>query len=172
MSQFNSCPWNRACSVGEFFKGWRRKAGLVTLAMACVLMIAWMRSLLVEDLVLRGGQSQTYFTSGNGTLQWDQITFASGEPIHREPNLRWEIRRLPDHDGVTLPIKESSVLWRRDGLGFRAVVAEYPDSAGNKCRRGQWAVAYWVVTVPMTLLSAWLILIKPRQAKPASGSTP
>jgi hypothetical protein len=30
--------------VGDFFKGWRRKTGLVTLAMACVLTVAWMRN--------------------------------------------------------------------------------------------------------------------------------
>ena len=28
---------NRACSVGKFFKGWRRKVGLVTLAMTAYL---------------------------------------------------------------------------------------------------------------------------------------
>ncbi len=158
--------------MGEFFKGWRRKTGLVTLAMACVLMVAWMRSLLVEDLVLQVGQSQTYFTSGNGSIQWDQITHTSGQPISDgDAPLRWEIRRLPDHDGVTLPIKEDRVQWRREGLGFRIVVAEYPlypkhsEWTEFQMRRGRWAVSYSSVTIPLTLLSAWLILIKPRKAK-------
>jgi len=148
--------------MGEFFQEWQRKAGCVTLLMTLALMGAWIRSLLVEDLVLRGGQSDTYFTSGNGSIQWDQITLTSGKPINLEPNLRWEIRRLPDHDGVTLPIKESRVLWRRIGFGFQVAVAEYPDSAGNQIRRGQWAISYWAITVPLTLLSAYLILRKPR----------
>ena len=29
----------------EFFRGWRRKVGVVTLAMACVFMVGWVRSL-------------------------------------------------------------------------------------------------------------------------------
>lgn len=30
--------------MGDFFRGWRRKLGVVTLAMACVLASAWLRS--------------------------------------------------------------------------------------------------------------------------------
>ena len=36
----------------EFFRGWRRKTGLATLAMACVLTVLWMRSHLVQDELL------------------------------------------------------------------------------------------------------------------------
>jgi hypothetical protein len=33
-------------------------------------------------------------------------------------------------------------------------------------------VPYWSLVLPLTLLSAWLILVKPRKAKPAIGSAP
>jgi len=33
----------------EFFQGWRRKIGVVTLVMALVFMAGWVRSLVVED---------------------------------------------------------------------------------------------------------------------------
>src|SRR5438105_3724804 len=33
----------------DFFKGWRRKIGVLTLVMACVCMAAWVRSYSAED---------------------------------------------------------------------------------------------------------------------------
>jgi len=36
--------------MGEFFKGWRRKTGVVTLVMACVFMSAWVRSQTTIDI--------------------------------------------------------------------------------------------------------------------------
>jgi hypothetical protein len=35
----------------DFVKGWKRKVGVVTLVMACVLTAAWVRSLTVMDTV-------------------------------------------------------------------------------------------------------------------------
>ena len=34
--------------MGEFFHGWRRKVGIVTLVIACVFMAGWVRSATVE----------------------------------------------------------------------------------------------------------------------------
>ena len=38
----------------EFFRGWKRKAGVATLVMACTLAAAWVRSLFVTDFVNTG----------------------------------------------------------------------------------------------------------------------
>ncbi|MEK6262669.1 MAG: hypothetical protein AABP62_29075 [Planctomycetota bacterium] len=99
----------RACGVGEFFKGWRRKAGLVTLVMACVLGVGWMRSMVIRDA----------FRIPN------QITIDSVEGQF------W----------VGLP---------GDLLGesyhFRII-------------------PYWWAVLPLTLLSAWLIVRKRPKAK-------
>lgn len=35
----------------EFFQGWRRKAGLLTLLVACLFMTGWVRSLVVQDRI-------------------------------------------------------------------------------------------------------------------------
>lgn len=35
----------------EFFRGWRRKMGCVTLVMACALMGLWLRSGVIDDLI-------------------------------------------------------------------------------------------------------------------------
>jgi len=37
--------------MGEFFKGWRRKAGCVTLVLACVMAVGWVRSQHFSDFI-------------------------------------------------------------------------------------------------------------------------
>ena len=37
--------------MGDFFQGWRRKTGLALLAMALLLMMAWMRTAVVMDQI-------------------------------------------------------------------------------------------------------------------------
>src|SRR5437764_2395905 len=44
--------------MGAFFKGWKRKMGIMTLAMACLLMAAWVRSLVVTDILSPGMTNQ------------------------------------------------------------------------------------------------------------------
>ena len=63
----------------------------------------------------------------------------------------------------------SEVFWDDESFAWNSglvseVAAEY-----------QWkrvGVPYWSLVLPLTLLSAWLILAKPRKAKAATGSTP
>jgi amino acid transporter len=40
--------------VREFFRGWRCKAGLVTLVMAILLLVVWIRSIVIKDEMLIG----------------------------------------------------------------------------------------------------------------------
>jgi hypothetical protein len=42
-------PSQTDCSMREFFRGWRRKAGCVTLMLACVFTTCWVRSLTKWD---------------------------------------------------------------------------------------------------------------------------
>ena len=37
--------------MGNFFRGWRRKLGVVTLLLACVAMGGWVRSLVIKDRI-------------------------------------------------------------------------------------------------------------------------
>ena len=55
--------------MGEFFRGWRRKAGLVTLAMACLLATGWMRSYVAPSPPF-----SSWFESRDGVLfLWNDI---------------------------------------------------------------------------------------------------
>ena len=62
------------------FQGWRRKAGCVTLVLACVLAMGWIRSLTFYDgirLRIRG-QLVIYFKSTHG--HWDVNVYSSNLP--------------------------------------------------------------------------------------------
>ena len=102
--------------MGEFFRGWRRKAGLATLAMALLLMAGWMRSYMNQEYVY----------------------------VHRTPSHY----KIISYDG--------RLRWVRDEMSYRQYEL--------------WSVPYWSLVLPLTLLSAWLILIKPRPAKSAKES--
>ncbi len=132
---------NRACSVGEFFKGWRRKAGLVTLAMACVLMVGWMRSYLIIDAVSLGAvkQGQSLMSKGGRLGLTDQW-------FYDKDQLYWK----------SFTIAQARIM--------------FPIHGGPDIRF--WVVPYWSLVLPLTLLSAWLILAKPRKAKAATGNPP
>ncbi|MDB5345085.1 MAG: hypothetical protein JWP89_3462 [Schlesneria sp.] len=55
----------------EFFHGWRRKTGAVTLAMACAISSVWIHSYFADDtltIVATGGQHD--LSSINGEFRW------------------------------------------------------------------------------------------------------
>lgn len=67
----------------EFFKGWRRKVGCVTLAAACLFVAGWVRSTVVDDYVTAFNRS---FFSSRGrfylgpqfSLEWRSWAWDSG----------------------------------------------------------------------------------------------
>ena len=108
--------------MSDYFKPLRRKVGLVTLAMACLLTAGWVRSYCGGDriiaIVMEG------FESKNGYIQHIRIDL--------------------------------------EGRGWKKPLVYRPD--------GTFCVPYWSICVPLTLLSAFLLLSKPRAAKPKSDS--
>ncbi len=116
--------------MGEFFKGWRRKAGLGTLAMACVLAVGWMRSYTVaaDAAWFVIGSQQQRMVSLSGRVSWKSYP-VSGEGV-------WKVRSY---------IKSGPIL--SEDLFFR----EWSIWSA-------WVIPYWSLVLPLTLLSAWLIL--------------
>ena len=126
----------------EFFNGWRRKVGCVALVMALVLTGEWLRSRVVQDQITLGVNQRCHVVvSSRGYLRWFAIDDASS------PFLSWR-------SGVFTDISHGKFLLAIPGRGT-AVVNVY---AGR-----DWTVPYAFVALPMALLSAYLILWKPRQ---------
>jgi hypothetical protein len=112
--------------MGNFFKPWRRKAGFVTLAMACMFLMVW-------------GWGQ-----GNATFIGVWYTTTT------ECNLSLDSR------------------------GFQLFNGEIAidQATGIRQLNGIWdvEVSYWSIITPLTLLTAYLLLSKPRVAMAKSLS--
>ena len=122
----------------EILKGWRRKAGVVTLAMACALMSLWFRSQSRYDMIAFSttfvGHHGQELESVNGCLTWSRRRQTMTDTFEYD-------------SGLLSPT--SGAVGFGDGI----------EDAGQS-----WFVPYLAVAVPMTLLSAFLILWKPRKA--------
>jgi len=135
----------------DFFKGWRRKVGCVTLMMACVLSAAWIRNQSIVD----------YLEYGYRNCLWEIQSNTGWVSISRRTYER-EITRL----------------------GFRASTYPSKPAYGKSFRFGWFSEDFgwghtnvcslpcWSIVLPLTLLSAFLLLGKPRVAKPKKAVEP
>lgn len=136
----------------RYFKPLRRKIGLVTLALACVLAAGWVRSqYLLDTAGFVRGIWRSDFTSQNGKLWLIYVTY--DRP--RESGFLIDSTRIyVPQDLADLPARQSKLDWRWDWIGFHfSSSAHFHNSI----------IPYWAIVVPLTLLSAWLLLSKPRE---------
>ncbi|MBS0201251.1 MAG: hypothetical protein JSS49_00020 [Planctomycetes bacterium] len=146
----------------EFFKGWRRKVGCGLLVLACVVCGAWVRSLSIRDQILflpRGNEFQM-IASAAGTVRWGRISLQS-TVFERDDY-------LPVWRSMTLDQDESSDhFWSQRIVEWRWNCGEFDFGAGANYIGGprtvRWAFPYWSFAAPLTILSATLILWKPRK---------
>ena len=118
----------------EFFRGWRRKAGTVTLVMACVLSLLWYRSQFFGDRLTVGPLI--------GVSQFGEVSFGYS------PNIsRLALNSVQLHGVVT-------------GTGPGGLVLRSPDA---RWRHFKPVISYWPLAILLTLLSAYLILWKSRK---------
>jgi hypothetical protein len=133
-----------------FFHGWRRTAGCVALVVACALMALWMRSLcFCSSLTMPvASNSAETWVSIDGRLVW----CAESE---YEPPYQW-------HDGPPQTLANMNVTLDWTYFGFA---------------RGSWngdpfiSLSYWSIVLPLTLLSAYLLLWKPKARRSDTSLT-
>ena len=145
--------------MDEFFDGWRRKAGVITLVVACAFAVGWVRSVFCSDdfewevgdigVVAQSRDSHLLirFKFPDEPFKWDWPRIRSDafmpfvDPIgecHRQPCLS---------------------CW----LGFRFRIRDCGFIV---------TAPYDLIFRPLTLLSAWLVLSNTRQLMRHSQSTP
>lgn len=149
----------------EFFQGWRRKLGSLVLVMACGLMVLGFRSYLITDVWSAHVFGDAHYVqSGHGVISWCR-QLGSGRSV------------LYSHDTVA-HLSNSYYKWTRwgapwepepswtcdwqYGIGYLGVGA-HEQVGGGKLRTLWWRAAHWHLVLPLTLLSALLILWKPRK---------
>lgn len=137
-----------------FFHGWRRKAGLVTLVMACLFTAGWVKSLRLTDIVVfnSGAHSTELFYSFDSSIVWAH--FQGEEPVGAT---------IPEWDTVSKTeysfFEDPEYDWHLRGAGFGI----------GRCARKNLAhigiAPYWATAVPLAVVSAYLLLAPPQKRR-------
>lgn len=131
----------------EFFHAWRRKAGVVTLVMALVLTGMWFRSRVSLDLLEINFQGRCHqFESCAGIINYS----CDPDLTPGAPTIDWGSGLITQPEGIDWTFSLSD-------FGYRP----YQTTSGIDF--DNWYFPYWFLVIPLTLLSAYLILSKPRQ---------
>lgn len=150
----------------EFFRGWRRKLGVVTLGLALLVMGWWIRSLYSTDgMTISCEKECTLYqlVSIDSSLAWKHSDWSANRSIPIIP--LWETVEAFKLDEVVLSPGTVRFRW----WGFYIVDLVFPERTTR-----WWIVPYWSIVIPLTLLSAFLLLSTPQPATPvkATESTP
>jgi hypothetical protein len=143
-------------AMKEFLHGWRRKAGCVTLIVALMFSAGWLRSYIAHDS-LKASLSNCRcesLESVAGCISWFSEIETEDMFGHRSI-LEWRSRTIDSGDPRLCPLPDGS--WRYP-FGVHYFHHEDPDWSFTSRM-----ISYWHFTVPLTLMSAYLILWKPRQ---------
>lgn len=128
--------------------------GVVTLVMACVFATGWVRSRFSEDKLLwKSDVVVAFVVSIDSTLMIWGGTY--DEPFQ---NWLWPVFETK----AFRSLEELPILWRFNLAGIR--IAKYesmPPVTGYVV-----ALPYHLIVIPLTLLSSYLLLSKPRVANP------
>ena len=155
--------------MADFCKGWRRKIGLVTLALAMMLSAGWVRSFTVRDVYsYTEGRSMITFRSFEGGLGWQRFTpsgmlMSTGWRSDHNFKFAWNDPwwRFDNFDATDIE-------WRWDwaGFSFGAVSMKNPPLVRNL---DLWIIPYWVLVSPLIVGSSFLLLVSPCLQQPASS---
>lgn len=123
--------------MGDFFHGWRRKIGVAILMIACAVLLVWVRG----------------FATG------DCIGFIAGEGMYSvsSTDQGFECRKCFDPPAVGCPL----IWWNRAPYYSGPMI--FVDEADVVIEPPVWSMFHWAIVVPLTILSAYLILLTPRQ---------
>ena len=150
--------------MSDFFRGWRKKMGCVTLVMALVLLCGWVRSHTNRD---RFGFSTSvheydWIGSFHGKMMLQRV--APGDIAKWKPDLFRECA-----DGVTenlwaaIMTDDDKIQWKWNCLGFD--FGRYVhESSISRLDVMILKISYWMFITPLTLLSTLLLLWEPRKS--------
>ena len=141
--------------MGQYFKPLRRKIGVLTLVVACVFGVGLVRSLGTGDEIngLRLPLGTLEIFSEMGDLRFVSWSKGIGNHPHMTPEwLSWQIT----NDDIEL---HQFGLW-----SFQFDRMDNRDSIGSVDFDVAYLITfpYWSIIVPLTSISAWLLLSKPR----------
>ena len=142
--------------MGDVFRGWRRKVGTLTLLMACVFAAGWLRSLhsrefvFIEFEIPFGGRIHAYTSANQLDILLQRSTgwyfdFGEADPV------------------VTL--KALNGVWFFD---VEKIEEEIVDGVLQVVPGYEVRIYFYAIVLPLTLLSAYLLLTTSRPSKRVS----
>lgn len=144
----------------SYFHPLRRKVGVVMLSLSCLLAIGWVRSLQVRDIVGIGPVSETIIC-GASNRHMLLLVLLPIEHLQNGPTLPfWRTAEAKPTIRDCFAVIKSEQCW----LGFGYLITDSQPESGHLATA--FAVPYWSIVLPLTLLSAWLLLSKPRTRQP------
>lgn len=135
--------------MGSFFRGWRRKTGLVALALALLVLGDWMRANQIRFMVPdHTRRTLDIFQTGHDGVVWQRLSGIDPEP--------W--RLLLELSGSVFPLQsmDLDVIRERTEWGFG--LGEAWRSPGRERQMWQCRIPQWTIVLPLTLVAAWLLL--------------
>jgi hypothetical protein len=165
--------------MGTYFKPWRRKIGLVTLILACVFATGWIRGLSRRDKLIINGESTTVVVWLNNQLVSSMSGITAGVYWRDEgvgqpksTSMNWSSLPILTSEQVNTCLSQDAAFrnspeWAAEGNWERKFVGFCFFGAKN---RTLVFAPYWSIVIPLTLLSAWLLLAKTH--KPKAGVEP
>ena len=159
--------------MNGYFKPLRRKIGVLTLFMACIFFAGWIRSRVVADVILFQHPRDRWSVASvnNNTsfhyYQWSALSLAGEESGPSDPG--WRYHHSTDLSRATkkwsnVIRSEQDRVWSFAGMTYAVRTAEEMGGIYQYIITIV-IVPYWLFVVPLTLLSAWLLLGKPRAEK-------
>lgn len=138
------------------FKPWRRRIGFCTLMMACVLMSIWIRSLKLRDSIELFTSFSCYrLSSENQRLGFKSYDHGRVIPRQHRWNPEWNSIPKDQIANVDYPtIQRQKFTWKY--LGFYVWRQHDPELT-------EFLIDYRTIMSLLTLLSACLLLSKPRK---------
>lgn len=160
----------------DYFKPLRRKIGVFTLLVACVVSVGWMRSLARRDSISFGPM---LVTSNAGAMTVLRKNFRNARPSNAPtPLFQWSSYVADARQNPLIGRKFEkpddywtayAVDWQTNGAGFHFGMGR-KNSWPDHWRVYLTVVPYYSIVIPLTLFSAWLLLSKPQpKSRPAHG---
>lgn len=159
-----------------YFKPLRRKIGVATLVLACAFACWWVRSLsTVDDLELAITRTQHLIAvseSGRFTCSRRWYSGKNSPPVFWNERSRWSsvaVNPVEFSPLILKPIDPLTAANKSEWFGFVVARGELSflteGDANNRMQSRSLSFPYCFAVIPLTLLSAWLLLSKPRESK-------
>jgi hypothetical protein len=160
--------------MGEFFRGWRRRVGVVTLLMACVFLAGWVRSGMMNDFLATDRSNATYrLGSYGGILNF--IREKSPATFGRFLELSSFEAKGDKHElwAKWISWDGHEVHWQWDCGQFHIGAGTIIGTGTMKTTRVESRILpYWSIVVPLTLISLWLLLSRSRPSTTKNSVEP